>query len=385
MMSEPALTRRVWATIDLDALRHNTRLLCARAAPARVMAVIKANGYGHGALPVAEAAIAGGATWLGVATAWEAVDLLQRRTTGKRASAGAPILVLSEPQSEAAAEAIVQRWLTPVVYTEAGIEMLAKTVVSRASGSPLPVHLKVDTGMHRVGCTPEQAVALAEGIADRDELTLEGVCTHFAVADELHNPYTLEQIARFEDVLAALDARGLRPPIVHAANSAALLAFPDARYDLVRVGIALYGVPPAERLAGALPLRPAMTVTAHVSHLQRLDAGEGVSYGLHYRLTRPGTIATVPVGYADGVHRSLGLRGGQVLVRGRRYPIVGAVTMDQLMVDIGDDPVEVGDEVVLLGRQGGEEITAVEWAGRMETIAYEIVCGIGSRVPRRYA
>jgi alanine racemase len=191
-------------------------------------------------------------------------------------------------------------------------------------------------------------------------------------------------MARFEAVVAALDARGLRPRLVHAANSAGLLAFRDARYDLVRVGIALYGVPPAPGLADRVPLDPVLTIKARVSHVKWLDAGERVSYGLRYTLPARARIATVPVGYADGVPRNLGLRGGEVLIGGERHPIAGTVTMDQLLVDVGDAEIAVGDEVVLIGRQGDEVVTATEWAERLDTIGYEIVCGIGSRVPRRY-
>jgi alanine racemase len=182
-----------------------------------------------------------------------------------------------------------------------------------------------------------------------------------------------------------LTDRGLRPPVVHVANSAGLIAGPDAaRYDLVRLGIAIYGVPPAPDLADRLALRPVLALKARVSHVKELPAGSRLSYGLRYALDRPSVVATVPAGYADGVPRNLGLVGGEVLIRGRRHPIAGTVTMDQLMVDAGDGPVEVGDEVVLLGRQGAEEISATEWASRLGTIAYEIVSGIGPRVPRRY-
>jgi alanine racemase len=383
-MTEPLLTRRVWGEVDLGAIRHNTQVLCDAARPAQLLAVVKANGYGHGATEVARAALEAGAAWLGVATVWEGVEL-----KGQRRGIGAPILVLSEPTNKVAAEAVVARGLTPVVYTLSGIEMLAKAVIHDGGHAPLPVHLKVDTGMHRVGCSPDDALALVETIGARDELVLEGLCTHFAVADEPDNPYTASQIERFETLLAELAARDLRPRLVHAANSAGLLAFPEARYDLARVGIALYGVPPAPALADRLPLRPALSIKARVAHVKWLDAGEGVSYGLRYRLPRRARIATVPVGYADGVPRNLGLAGGEVLIGGRRHPIAGTVTMDQLLVDVGDTDVEVGDEVVLIGTQTGPdgtelEITANEWAERLGTIGYEIVCGIGSRVPRRY-
>jgi alanine racemase len=367
--------RPVWGEVDLAAVRANTRVLADLASPAALLAVVKADAYGHGAVPVARAALDAGATWLGVA-------LVEEGATLRAAGIDAPILVLSEP-APAAADAVVAHGLTPVVYTPAGIEALAKAVVD-AGSDPLPVHLKVDTGMHRAGCTVDDAPSLVEAIAARPELVLEGICTHFAVADEPGHAYTLEQVARFDAVLDDLDARGVRPGLVHAANSAGLLGEPSHSYDLVRVGIALYGVPPADELEHRVALQPVLSLHARVAHVKTLPAGSRVSYGLRYELEREGTIATVPVGYADGVPRNLGLHGGEVLVRGRRFPIAGTVTMDQLMVDVGDTPVEVGDDVVLLGRQGDEEITAGEWARRLGTIAYEIVTGIGPRVPRRY-
>jgi alanine racemase len=368
--------RPVWAEIDLDAVRTNVRTLAAVASPAALMAVVKADGYGHGAVPAARAALDAGAQWLGVALVEEGAEL-------RAAGIDAPVLVLSEPPPPAA-PAVVALGLTPVAYTRPGIDALAKAV-AESGADPLPVHLKVDTGMHRVGCDAGDACALAESIATRDELRLEGVLTHFAVADEPDNPYTPQQLDRFDSVLDDLRRAGLAFDLVHAANSAALLEFADrARFDLVRCGIAVYGVPPAPGLAGRVPLRPAMAVKARVSHVKRLPTGARLSYGLRYTMPREGTVATVPVGYADGVPRALSATGGEVLVRGRRHPIAGTVTMDQLMVDVGDAAVEVGDEVVLLGRDGDAEITAEEWADRLGTIGYEIVCGIGRRVPRTY-
>jgi alanine racemase len=368
--------RPVWAEIDLDAVRTNVRTLAGVASPAALMAVVKADGYGHGAVPVARAALDAGAQWLGVALVEEGAEL-------RAAGIDAPVLVLSEPPPPAA-PAVVALGLTPVAYTRPGIDALAKAVAD-SGADPLPVHLKVDTGMHRVGCSVADACGLAESIATRDELRLEGVLTHLAVADEPDNPYTPHQLDRFDTLLDDLRRAGVAFDLVHAANSAALLAFADrARFDLVRCGIAVYGVPPAPGLAGRVPLRPAMAVKARVSHVKRLPAGARLSYGLRYTMPRDGTVATVPVGYADGVPRALSATGGEVLVRGRRHPMAGAVTMDQLMVDVGDAAVEVGDEVVLLGRDGDAEITADEWADRLGTIGYEIVCGIGRRVPRTY-
>jgi alanine racemase len=375
MVDDPRY-RPVWAEIDLDAVRANVRTLAGVAAPAALMAVVKADGYGHGAVPVARAALDAGAQWLGVALVEEGAEL-------RAAGIDAPVLVLSEPPPPAA-PAVVALGLTSVAYTRPGIDALAKAVAD-SGADPLPVHLKVDTGMHRVGCTTAEASALAETITARDELRLEGVLTHFAVADEPDNPYTGEQLDRFERVLDDLRRAGVQFDMVHAANSAALLEFADrARFDLVRCGIAAYGVPPAPNLAGRVELQPAMALKARVSHVKRLPAGARLSYGLRYRMPADGAVATVPVGYADGVPRALSATGGEVLVGGRRHPIAGTVTMDQLMVDVGDTPVEVGDEVVLIGRDGDAEITADEWADKLGTIAYEIVCGIGQRVPRSY-
>jgi len=366
--------RPTWGEVDLGAVRANTRRLAALADPAALLAVVKADGYGHGAVPVARAALDAGASWLGVA-------LVEEGTALRAAGLDAPVLVLSEPPAAAAGHVVDTR-LTPVVYTEPGIEALAKVVADRAADDPLPVHLKVDTGMHRVGCSPDDAPNLVAAVQARPELRLEGICTHFAVADEPERPETRAQLEEFGRLVAGLEGAGTRPPIVHAANSAGLLQFPDARFDLVRVGIALYGVAPGPGTAVALD--PALSLRARVTYVKALPAGARVSYGLRYALERPGRVATVPVGYADGVPRNLGLRGGEVLLHGRRYPIAGAVTMDQLMVDVGDDDVEPGDEVVLLGAQGGDAIRAEEWADRLGIIAYEVVTGIGPRVPRRY-
>jgi alanine racemase len=377
---EPSIERAnhvdAWSEVDLDAIRANVASLRAVAAPAALLAVVKANGYGHGAVPVARVALDAGASWLGVARVDEGEQL-------RDAGIAAPIMLLSEPAPRVAAR-VVAAELTPVVYTDAGIDALAKAVADSGRDTPLNVHLKVDTGMHRVGCAPDDALALARAIATRDELVLAGVCTHLAIADEPDNPYTGEQLARFDAVLEDLGTEGLRPPLAHAANSAGLLVA-GARYDLVRVGIACYGVPPAPAVAdGEVALRPALSLRARVTFVKTLPTGARVSYGLHSEVGTSGRVATVPAGYADGVPRNLGMVGGEVLIRGRRCPIIGMVTMDQLLVDLGDVPAEADDEVVLIGRQGNDEITATEWGERLGTISYEVVTGIGARVPRTY-
>jgi alanine racemase len=356
--------RPVWAEIDLAAVRANVQKLREVAAPAGVCAVVKADGYGHGAVPVARAALDAGATFLAVALVEEGIEL---RDAG------------------IAAPSVVTHQLTPVVYTVAGIDALAKAATAGGAETPLAVHLKVDTGMHRVGCSPNDAVALATHIAsNRPELALAGICTHFAVADEPEDPYTDEQVRAFEAVLAELRERRLPTGIVHACNTAGALTAPAAHYDMVRAGIGIYGIAPAPSLAGAIRLEPALSVKARVSYVQTVAEGARVSYGLRYETDTATCLATVPAGYADGVPRELSHRGGTVLIGGARHPMAGTITMDQLMVDVGANEVEVGDEVVLIGRQGSAEITAQEWADRMDTIAYTVVCGIGSRVPRRY-
>jgi alanine racemase len=371
--------RRAWAEVDLAAVRHNASLLAELASPAALCAVVKARAYGHGSVAVAKAAIEGGATWLAVAIVEEGALL---RDEG----IDAPILLLSEPPA-AAMEDVVALRLTPTIYTQRGVEAAAKAVAA-AGAAPLDVHVKVDTGMHRVGASPEETPLVARAVVDRPELNFSGLWTHFAVADDPGNPFTDQQCSRFDAVVAALDAQGLKPPLAHACNSAGAIAHPGAHHDMVRCGIALYGVAPSPALAAVQALeglRPALSLRARVSYVREVGTGEAVSYGLRRPLERPSHIATVPVGYADGVPWRLGVSDGEVLIGGRRRSLAGSVTMDQIMVDCGEDTgVLPGDEVVLIGRQGNEEITAWEWATHVGTIAYEVLCGIGPRVPKIY-
>ncbi len=367
--------RPTWADIDLGAVGHNVRELGRIVAPALLCAVVKADGYGHGAVAVARAAVDAGADWLAVA-------LVEEGRTLRAAGIDAPVLVLSEPRPKEMVE-VVESALTPTVYSGEGLAS-AQAAAAHA-GVELGVHLKVDTGMHRVGAAPDDVPMLARAVADKDALRLDGVWTHCAVADEPDDPYTDRQLDRFDEVLGCLARAGHRPGLVHAANSAVALAFPRGRYDLVRCGISVYGIPPSAALADRADLRRAMTIRSEVSMVKRIAAGERVSYGLRWEAPGPTTIATVPIGYADGIRRRLHEVGGAVLVGGRRRPIAGVVTMDQLMVDCDDDDVATGDEVVLIGVQGDDEITAAEVASKLDTIAYEVVCDIGSRVPRRYA
>ena len=378
-MSASSLTARL-VRVRSAAIEANVRRLAERAGSAGLCAVVKADGYGHGAVTAARAALAGGASWLGVATIPEALEVAE---AAEMAGSHALVLVLSEvaPGLAAGARVSCPPRVRFTVASAAGIEALAT-----APGPARAVHLKVDTGMHRMGALPTELEAVSGALrAAGARLHLEGVWTHLAIADVPNDPFTAEQVARFDGALAALRRDGLPTGIVHAANSAGLLAHPDARRDMVRTGIAIYGVAPSPELEGAIELEPALELVSRVTAVRTVAAGETVSYGRHWRADQPTRVATVALGYADGVRRDSGSAGVEVLVRGRRCPIVGAVTMDQLMVDL--DPAiageaTVGDEVVLIGRQGSEEVTATEVALRLGTIAYEVLTSISSRVPR---
>jgi alanine racemase len=394
--------RPAWVEVDLSAITANVVHIRAAVAPSAVCAIVKADGYGHGAVPVARAALDGGAAYLGVALAEEGHELRQ-------AGIEVPVLVLSEPPAEAMG-LVVEDNLTATIYTDDGLAaLLEAAALARPSrdtggretggretggretgtwGRPVPVHLKVDTGMHRVGASPEAIVELARQVTAHPALALEGLFTHLAVADEPDDPFTGEQLDRFEGVVRALAAEDIYPSMLHAANSAGALCHPRSRYEMVRPGMAVYGQAPAAALQAApliAPLQPALSLKARVSYAKEVGTGESLSYGLHYRLSQRSVVATVPVGYADGVPRRLFMVGGEVLIGGRRRPVAGAVTMDQILVDCGPgSEVTRGDEVVLLGRQGDAEISPWEWAERLGTIAYEVTCGLSPRLPRLY-
>ena len=359
--------RPTWVDVDLDAIRHNARLL--RPPGSELMAVVKANGYGHGDLEVAAAAIEAGATWCGVALVEEGLRLRQ-------AGIETPILILSEMPAGAEAVALAHR-LTPTVYSDAAVDRLAE-----AARGPVGVHVKVDTGMHRVGLWPPEQTPAFAARTQAVGLEVEGIFTHFARSEEDERT-TGEQLAWFLETVEAVRANGVTPRILHAANTGATLRHPEAHLDLVRPGIGLYGIEPAPGIGSDRGLRPALRWRSEIAAVKRLPAGEAISYGHRYWLEQDSWVATVPVGYADGYPRQLTDRG-EVLIRGRRRAVAGTVTMDQLVVDCGDLEVEVGEEVALIGRQGSEEITADGLGRRFGTIGYEIVSRIGQRVPRRY-
>jgi alanine racemase len=376
-MSTDFSHRWAWAEVHTGLVQHNIAIVREAIGDVAVWAVVKANGYGHGSIPVAHAALAGGATGLCVALVDEGVAL-------RRAGIQAPILLLSEQPSDQA-ELIVGYQLTPTITTTMGAAAIA--MAAAQADRRVDVHIKVDTGMHRVGVSPAEVMSLVQFIKSYESLRIQGLYTHFAVADQPDHPANEAQLSAFNEVVARLDERGVKPELIHAANSAAALANPAARFNMVRVGIATYGLLPGPGVAAMCKgLIPAMAIKARVSALRWVKPGEAVSYGLRHPVTEETLIATVPIGYADGVPRLLTDANVPVLINGQPRRIAGTITMDQMMIDCGrDSSIAVGDEVVLLGRQGEHMVTADQWAEAIGTIGYEIVCGIAPRIYRRYA
>ncbi len=368
--------RQTYAEIDLSAIAANVEIACRFAGPAsKVMAVVKADAYGHGAVPVAKAAIGAGAAWLGVAMPEEAVCL---RAEG----IACPILVLG-PIAPEQAELVAIHRLDQCLSDVSQADALDRA--ARKHGRVLSLHLKVDTGMGRVGVRPAEARRVAEKIRAFPSLHLVGLMTHFAEAEADDHAFAHEQLARFAEACQGLAAAGIPMPIRHAANSAGLLFLPESHLDLVRPGIMLYGCHPRGRdRAEDAPLRPALRLRTAISQLHDALRGESVSYGRTFIAPRDMRVATLPVGYADGVGRLLSNKG-QVLIRGRRAPILGRICMDMMMADVtGVGDARVGDEAVLIGRQGTEAISADEVAELQGTISYEVLSRIGTRVPRVY-
>lgn len=370
----PETVLSAWAEVDLTAIAHNVRSLKALLKPpVQLLAVVKANAYGHGAVAVARTALQNGAEWLGVARVAEGTEL-------REAQIGAPILVLGPMAPAEAAEAVRAR--LSVALTSLALAR-ALSAQSEAQGIVTPVHLKIDTGMSRFGVPVDEAAATARTLQAMPALRLEGVFTHFAGADEREQSFTREQARRFQSALAALEQAGITVPLRHAANSAATLFGPDFHFDMVRVGLALYGISPASWLPRAEQLRPALSLKSRVAFVRRLPAGASVGYGGSYTAQSTTRAALVSIGYADGVRRALS-NCGEVLIREKRARILGRVSMDQIVVDADVCAAHEGDEVVLIGKQGDAEISADEVAGWAQTISYEILTGIGARVPRVY-
>jgi len=363
------------AEVDLGALAYNYHQL-RRFAPASVkfLAVVKADAYGHGAIPVSKKLEELNADFLGVARVQEGVELRNGGITK-------PILVLSGIYQEEVEEVLAYK-LTPMVYRLEIAEALSAAASRR--GNKIPVHLKVDTGMGRIGVLAEEAPAFVDRVRKFENLEIEGIASHLSTADEGDSAFAAEQLERFSRTIEEMRRLAIDPPFCHIANSAALVNLPAAHFTLVRPGIMLYGSYPAPSLKDKVSLRQVMSWKSRIADIKKLPAGYPISYGRTFITQRPSLIAAIPVGYADGYHRLFSNRG-EVLIKGMRAPVVGRVCMDWTMVDVtAITGVEVGDEVVLMGSQSGQEITPAEMGGWIGTISYEILCSVGKRVSRIY-
>jgi len=365
--------RPTWAEIDLEIISKNTSIFCDLLDDSvDLCAVVKADGYGHGAAEVAKQVLDAGASWLAVAFVEEAAAL-------RREGIEAPILILSEPRPTEMEEVVKLGGVRPTIYTRTGVDAFSSVADERA-----PVHLKVDTGMHRVGVRPNEVIELASYLVGSG-IQLEGLFTHFALASTPTDPFNKIQIELFDRVLEELASVGHVPQVVHQANTAATLEWPETHRSMVRVGIGLYGTEPSKFFSERfkeLGLKPAVWLRSEVSHIQTVESGEGVGYGHRWKASRNTRIVTIPIGYADGIFRGW-WDGGEVLIRGTHWPIRGVVTMDSLIVEV-DESIEVGDEVVLLGAQGDSVLAVSDVAELLGTIGYEILTSLGARIPRRY-
>jgi alanine racemase len=365
--------RPCWAEIDTAALRSNWRALRQKLAPnVQMLAVVKADGYGLGLLTVAQVAVDEGAAYLGVSSVEEGIRL-------REAGVQTPILILGSLFPFESFSLLFKHRLTPTIASLEAADALDQMAGERKE--KCPIHLKIDSGFGRIGVSAANAPALIQQVSQKENLVIEGLYTHFASSD-LDADYTLAQAKAFFAALEKVQAQGIRPRWIHLANSSALLKFPETHGTLVRPGLAYYGVPPYAGASSAVSLKTVVTWKSRVIFIKTVPAGTSVSYARTWTAKRPTRVATLAAGYADGLPRIVSNKG-QVLLGGRRVPILGRVTMDMTMVDATELPdCHVGDEAVLLGRQGQEEITAQELAEWAETNAYEILCGIGARVPR---
>ncbi|MGM0651231.1 MAG: alanine racemase [Bacillota bacterium] len=368
--------RPAWAEINLDHIAHNIRLFRKQiGSVTEIIAVVKADGYGHGARRVAEMAINAGASCLAVAFVDEAVDL-------RKAGIKAKILILGYTDPSLFKK-LVEYNLTPTIFGLDTAEQLSWQ--AQELNIVLPVHIKVDTGMGRVGLLPEEALEVITRISILEGLSLEGIFTHLASAEDNDFTYTTEQMLLFNRIIDSCQERGISFSLVHAANSAAALNHPSSRFNMIRLGLSMYGHYPASEMRDIEPnLKPSLSFKSRVILVKKVQAGKAIGYGCTYHTSRESLIATIPVGYADGYSRLLSNKG-QVLIRSCRVPVVGTICMDQMMVDVTDVPgVRLGDEVVLYGKQGQEEIKVEEAAELIGTINYELLCAVSKRVPRYY-
>ncbi|BAY28538.1 alanine racemase [Nostoc carneum NIES-2107] len=370
------LCQRAWVEIDLAALSHNVRqLVSLLSSQTQLMAVVKADAYGHGAVSVAKTALESGASWLGVATVPEGIQL-------REAGIKAPILILGAIQTPEQIQAIAQWKLQPTLCSPKQALVFSNTLEAIQHSSPLPVHIKLDTGMSRLGTNWQQTGEFVQLVKSLPHLSIASIYSHLATADDPDTTVMKEQHRRFEEAIAQIKAMGIEPPCLHLANSAATLADSSLHYNIVRVGLAVYGLYPSEHLQNTINLQPVLQVKARVTQVKTISAGTGVSYGHQFIASHELRIAVVGIGYADGVPRHLS-NNMQVLIRGQRIPQIGTITMDQLMVDVSSIPdIQEGEVVTLLGQQGKEQISANDWAKKLDTISWEILCGFKHRLPR---
>ncbi len=363
--------RPTHAVIDLSAIAYNIQQIRSKIAHKKIMAIVKANAYGHGILEVTQTVVKNGVEYIGVGFLEEGIFLRQNDIE-------APILVMG---------GILGYQLKKFTQNDLEITIssleLARHINDELTNQKARVHLKIDTGMERIGVTHKFAVEFVKRVALMKHIEIVGLYSHFATADEGDKAFTHTQLERFDAIVSELKKSGIEIPLKHIANSGAISDIHQATFDMVRPGISLYGIYPSAHVSKSLQLKPAMSLKSKVVFIKRVPANTGISYGLKYYTARDSNIITVPIGYGDGYSRLL-TNKGEVLIRGKRYPVVGAVCMDQLMVNTGDDKVEIGDEVVLIGKMGQEEITATEVAEKIGTIPYEITCMINARVPRLY-
>jgi len=370
------LRQRAWVEIDLVALVHNVRQLRSFLSPqTALMAVVKADAYGHGATTVAQTVLQSGASWLGVATVPEGIEL-------REAGIKAPILILGATHTPEQIKAIAHWQLQPTLCNFKQALVFSETLKANTECEAVPVHIKVDTGMSRLGPPWQQAAQFVQLVQRLPKLQIASIYSHLATAESIDQTVLRQQQARFEQAIAQIKTSGIPIPLLHLANSAATLTETALHYNMVRVGLAIYGLYPAAHLQSKINLKPALQVKARVTQVKTIPPQTGVSYGHQFISDRELCLAVVGIGYADGVPRNLSNKM-TVLIRGQRVPQIGAITMDQLMLDVSAIPdLQEGEVVTLLGQEGNEKISADDWAAQLSTISWEIVCGFKHRLPR---
>lgn len=364
--------RPVWAEVNLRTLRENYFKLQAYT-QSEMMPIVKADAYGHGVIPIVKTLAACGARRFGVAILEEALEI-------KKVFPELLVMIIGAPVPEEA-DTLVREEIIPSIFQLSQAQALSEAAVKQHKTAKL--HLKIDTGMNRIGFRERDLETILK-ISELPNLNIEGIFTHFAASDQSDLSFAREQLKRFQNFYEELKGFGLEIPIRHAANSAAIVQFPEAHFELVRPGIALYGLPPSAQVGGNVGLEPVMSWRAKVTHVKTINTGETVSYGRTFQAAYPTCVATIPVGYADGLRRALS-NHGEMLIQGKRSMMIGRVCMDQTMLEVTKmKKVNVGDVVTILGKDGYEQITATEMADWLGTINYEVICGISKRVPRIY-